>query len=160
MASCWKVRKTATRRLKCAIPNGGGYLSISRSFHRRPSPPGVSRWFSWSHPVSSSGAGFARKRYEVLVPDDLRHPGCRRGIAAALGADDAVDDGHPDSREIAELDAVKDVLAGRMLRLVHDDEVGGAADFDEAAIERAHPRGIAGGKAECDFCRHLAERRQ
>ena len=48
----------------------------------------------------------------------------------------------------------------RVLRLVHDDEVGGAADLDHAAVELAHPRGVAGGKAERQFGRHLAERGQ
>src|SRR6266436_4377641 len=48
------------------------------------------------------------------TPHDLRHLGCRRGIAAALGADDAVDDGHADAGEVAELHAVEDVLAGGM----------------------------------------------
>ena len=33
------------------------------------------------------------------------------------------------------------------------DEVGGAADLDQAAIERAHPRGVAGGEAKGDFGR-------
>ena len=46
------------------------------------------------------------------MPDDLRHFGCRRRVAAALGADDAVDDGHADAGEVAELHAVEDVLAG------------------------------------------------
>src|SRR3977135_2453281 len=94
----------------------------------------------------------------ALVPDDLRQPGCWRGVAAALGADDAVDDGHADAGEVAELHAVEDGLAGRMLRPVHDDEVGRAPDLDEAAVERTHPGGVAGRKAERDFGRHLAER--
>jgi hypothetical protein len=76
------------------------------------------------------------------MPDDLRHPGCRRSVAAALGADDAVDDGQADAGQVAELGAVQQVLAGRVLRHVHNDEVGGAADLDDAAIERAHPRGV------------------
>ena len=84
------------------------------------------------------------------MPDNLRHLGCRRGIAAALGADDAVDDGHADAGQVAELHAVEEVLAGGMLRSVHDDEIGRAPDFDDAAVRRAHPRGVAGGKAERD----------
>src|SRR5450631_2101178 len=101
---------------------------------------------------------FRIKALGVSMPDDLRHPGCRRRVAAALGADDAVDDGHADAGEIAELHAVEDVLAGRMLRSVHDDEVGGTADLDNPAVQRAHPRGVAGRKAERDFRRYLAER--
>src|SRR5438105_12592736 len=81
-----------------------------------------------------------------MPADDLRHLARRRRVAAALRPHDAVDDGHADAGEVAELDALKDVLAGRMLRLVHDDEIGGAADLDQAAIERAHPRGVAGGE--------------
>src|SRR3977135_4675405 len=93
----------------------------------------------------------------ALVPDDLRQPGCWRGVAAALGADDAVDDGHADAGEVAELHAVEDVLARRMLCLVHDDEVSGAADLDNAAVQRAPPRGVAGRGAERDFRRERAE---
>src|SRR6266478_9123634 len=54
----------------------------------------------------------------ILMPDDLRHSSSRRRVAAALGAHDAVDDGHADTREIAELHAVQNRLARRMLRLV------------------------------------------
>ena len=93
-----------------------------------------------------------------LMPRNLRHLGRRRGVAAALGADDAVDDGHADAGQVAELHAVEQVLAGGMLRPVHDDEIGRASDFDDAAVQRAHPRGVAGRKAERDFRRHLAER--
>ncbi len=52
------------------------------------------------------------------MPDDDRHLGCRRRVAVALGADDAVDDGHADAREVTELHAVENVVAGGMLRLV------------------------------------------
>jgi hypothetical protein len=40
----------------------------------------------------------------------------------------------PTPGQIAELDAFEDVLAGRVLRLVHEHEIGGTADFDDAAI--------------------------
>src|SRR6266576_4254149 len=94
----------------------------------------------------------------ALMPDDLRHLGCRRRVAAALRADDAVDDGHADAGEIAELHAVKNVLAGGMLRLVHDDKVSRPPGFDNAAVQRAHSRRVAGGEAERDLRGHLAER--
>src|ERR1700722_13821302 len=94
------------------------------------------------------------------MPDNLRHLGRRRGIAAALGADDTVDDGHADARKVAELYAVEDVFSGRVLRLVHDDEIGRTPDLDDAAVQRAHARGVAGGKTERDFRGHVAERRQ
>src|SRR5216684_9050450 len=96
----------------------------------------------------------------ILMPDNLRHSSRRRRVAAALGADDAVDDGHADAWKIAKLYAVQNRLARRMLRLVHEHEIGGASDFDQAAVERAHPRGVAGRKAERDFGGHLAERGQ
>ncbi len=60
--------------------------------------------------------------------------------------------------QVAEPDAVEEVLAGRVLGLVHEDEIGGAADLDQPAIEAAHPRRVAGGEAEGDLGRHLAER--
>src|SRR5712664_2290742 len=94
----------------------------------------------------------------ALMPDDLRHLGCRRSIAAALRADDAVDDGHADAGKIAELHAVKNVLAGGVLRLVHDNKVSRPADFDNAAVQRAHSRRVAGGEAERDLRGYLAER--
>src|SRR2546423_15102570 len=90
------------------------------------------------------------------VPDDLGHLGRGRGVAAALGADDAVDDGHADAGQVAELHAFQNGFSRRMLRLVHDDKVRRASDLDDAAVEGAHPRGVAGGKAEGDFRRHLA----
>src|SRR3981189_2907930 len=82
----------------------------------------------------------------ALVPDDLRQPGCWRGVAAALGADDAVDDGHGAAGGGAGVHAWEDGLAGRMLRLVHDDEVRRPPDLDNAAVQRAHSCGVAGGK--------------
>src|SRR5258706_10172484 len=93
-----------------------------------------------------------------LTPDNLRQLRRWGRVAAAVGADDAVDDGHADAGEVAELHAVEEVLAGGMLRSVHDDEIRRATDFDNAAVQRAHPRGVAGRKAKCDFRRHLAER--
>ena len=47
-----------------------------------------------------------------------------------------------------------------MLRLVHEHEIGGASDFDQAAIKLTHPRGVAGRKAERDLGGHLAKRGQ
>src|SRR5476649_957895 len=47
-----------------------------------------------------------------------------------------------------------------MLRPVHDHEVGRAPDLHETAVQRAHPRGVAGRETERDFGGYLAERRQ
>jgi hypothetical protein len=63
------------------------------------------------------------------MPDNLRHPCRRRRVAAPLRPDDAVDDGHADAGEVAEPHAVEDGFAGRVLRAVHDDEVGRAPDL-------------------------------
>ena len=60
---------------------------------------------------------------------DLWHFTGRRRVAAALGADDAVDDGHADARQVAKRHAVQDVGARGMLRLVHNDKISGAADL-------------------------------
>ena len=57
-------------------------------------------------------------------------------------------------------DAVQQVPAGGVLGLVHDDEIGDAAGLDQAAIELALARGVAGGEAEGDLRRHVAERAQ
>src|SRR5579862_6341820 len=92
--------------------------------------------------------------------DNLRHLGRGRGVAAALGTHDAVDDGHADTWQITEANAVEQGLAGRMLRLVHQNEIRRAADLDQSAIELTHPRGVAGGKTEGDFGRQFAERGQ
>jgi hypothetical protein len=45
-------------------------------------------------------------RFIGLVPHDLRDLRRRRGVAATLGAEDAVDDGHADAGEVAELHAL------------------------------------------------------
>src|SRR6266478_4194202 len=143
--------------------SSGMMISMSGSRGAVMGPPGAGNYASagsarrFGH--LSFANGFRIEPTDVSMPDDLRHPGCRRRVAAALGADDAVDDGHADAGEIAELHAVEDVLAGGMLRLVHDDEVGRTSDLDQAAVQRAHSGGVAGCKAECDFRRHLAERR-
>ena len=55
----------------------------------------------------------------------------------------------------AELDASQQRLAGGMLRAVHEDEIGRPPDLDETAIQRPHPRGVSGRKAERDLRRRL-----
>src|SRR5450755_3443704 len=94
------------------------------------------------------------QRPDWSVPDNHRHLGRRRRVAAALGADDAVDDGHADSGQVAELHALENGFARGVLRPVHDDEIGRAPDFDEAAVQCAHSCGVAGRKAERDFGGH------
>jgi hypothetical protein len=49
---------------------------------------------------------------------DLRYLAGRRGVAASLRADDAVDD-HADAGQIAELDALQNIVARRMLRAIY-----------------------------------------
>ena len=47
-----------------------------------------------------------------------------------------------------------------MLRAVQEHEIGGAAFFDQTAIQIAHPRGVAGGEAERGFGWNIPQRRQ
>src|SRR5271170_4926536 len=96
----------------------------------------------------------ALPRFPLMTDHDFRHLPGRWSVAAALCAYDAVNDCHPDAGQIAKLHAVEDVFAWRVLRLVHDDEIGGAADLDDPAIERTHACGVAGCEAECKFGRH------
>src|SRR5262249_17522971 len=90
----------------------------------------------------------------------LRHRLRRRGVAAAAAAHLAVDDDHADAGDVALLDAVEQVLAGRVLGLVHDDEVGGAAGLDDPAVEFTLPGRVAGGEAEGDLRLDVAEGRE
>ncbi len=123
--------------------------------------PAIRSPLSRLNAIFSDASGAIAPGLPASMPaDDLRHLAGRRRVAAALGADDAVDDGHADAGEVAELHALQDVLAGRVLRLVHQDEIGGAADFDDAAVELAHAGGVAGRQAEGEFGGQVAERGQ
>src|SRR3989454_9742566 len=86
--------------------------------------------------------------------------GRRRGIAAAATTHNAVNHDHAHSRDVAALNAVKEVTPGRMLGLVHKHEVSGTTDFDQPAIEIAYARGIAGGKAKRQLGRNVPQARQ
>ena len=79
----------------------------------------------------------------VDMPDDDRHFRCRRRVAAALGAYDAVDDGHADAREVAELHAVQDVVAGGMLRLVPPVRVINVRCWAQSGIRPKHRRRLS-----------------
>src|ERR1700687_5910849 len=72
----------------------------------------------------------------------------RRRVAAAADADDAVDHHHADAGQVAGGDRGEQVLAGAVLGAVEEDEIGGPADLDQAAVEPALAGGVAGGKAE------------
>jgi hypothetical protein len=68
--------------------------AMRRFYERELSPNGI------EYRVGDNTLALASDRYknfDRLSPDDLRHLGRRRGVAAALGADDAVDDGHADA---------------------------------------------------------------
>ena len=87
----------------------------------------------------------------------FRNTICRRGVAAAARYDLAVDDDHADTGDIAHLDAFEQVLACRVLSAVEEHEIGSSADFDQAAVELALPRRVAGCKAEGSFGRHVTQ---
>lgn len=70
-------------------------MAAMRRFYERELSP---NWIEYR--VGDNTLALASDRYknfDRLSPDDLRHLGRRRGVAAALGADDAVDDGHADA---------------------------------------------------------------
>src|SRR5262249_15073818 len=90
----------------------------------------------------------------------LRHRLRRWGVAAAAAAHRAVDDDHVDAGDVALLDAVQQVLAGRVLRRVHDHEVRGATELDDPAVEFALSGRVAGGEAEGDLRFDVAEGRE
>ena len=72
------------------------------------------------------------------MPDNnLGHLHRRRGVAAALGAYDAIDDCHTDAGQVAELNAFKNGLARRVLRLVHQHEV--RRTFEVINLKPEHP---------------------
>ena len=55
---------------------------------------------------------------------------------------------------------MQQVLAGGMLRLVHEHEVRRTANLDQSAVERPHARGVAGGEADRLLGRKIAQRRE
>ena len=80
------------------------------------------------------------------------------GVTTMISAGEVHMPGRP--RDVVGLKAMA-IFAQRAfwtLRPVHDDEVSRAPDLDEAAIQRAHPSGVAGGEAESDFRRDVAQR--
>ena len=77
-----------------------------------------------------------RSYCRLAAPAGLRsdNRGCLlrgRRVAAAMGAHDAVDDRHADTGQVAEPHALQQRLARRVLRAIHEHEVGGAADLDQ-----------------------------
>src|SRR5262245_32670789 len=109
---------------------------------------------------SQKASTFAKASVDAWIPGrilsalgDAWHPRCGWRVAAPLGAHDAVDDGHADARQISQANALQEILTGGMLCLVEEDEVGAAAFLDEADVELAHPRRIAGSEAERDLGR-------
>ena len=83
--------------------------------------------------------------------------GGRRRVAAAAAAHQTVNHDHADARNVATLHAVEQVAPGGVLGPVHEDKVGIAADFDQAAIEPAQTRRVAGGKTKCQLGRNVAQ---
>src|ERR1700732_170479 len=93
-----------------AAPGGGHLASLLDPHPNLPPFRGRERTALAASAISNNHASV----------NDARHLTRRRCITAALRAHDAVDDRHADAGQIAELNAVEDGVAGRMLRLVHD----------------------------------------
>ena len=88
---------------------------------------------------------------------DLRDAVSWRGVAGALAGDFAVDDGHADAGQVAQLDAFEDVFAGRVLGLIHQDEISAFADLEEAGVKFTTAARVAVGKTEGCFGGDVAE---
>ena len=78
-------------------------------------------------------------------------------VAGAANADHAVDDHHADPRQVAQFHALQETPAGGVLGPVHDHEIGGPAGLDEAAVQLAQARRVAGGEAKGRFGRYPAQ---
>ena len=74
-----------------------------------------------------------------------------------MAGDRAVDYGHADAGQVAELDGFKDGFAGCVLGLIHQNEVSAEAFFNHAGVQVALTGGVAGAKAERQFGGHVAE---
>ena len=97
---------------------------------------------------------------KCLLLHDLRSRRCRRSVAAALRADDAIHDHHANPWQVSALNALEHGLSRRMLGFVDHHESGGAARGNQSAVQFSDFRRVAGGKTDCDLGRYLSERRQ
>ena len=79
--------------------------------------------------------------FESMPANHHRHFRRWRRVPAAAAANDAVDHHHADAGNVAELHAFEQRAAGGVLGAVHEDEVGVAAHFDQAAVEFPDARG-------------------
>src|SRR5271168_4376586 len=79
-------------------------------------------------------------------------------VPATPGTNLTVDHGHAHARNIAELHAFEQRLAGGMLWPIHQNEVRGAPDFNKAAIEIAKTGRVSSRECESDLSRYFAER--
>src|SRR5712691_11341043 len=91
---------------------------------------------------------------------DFRHLSSRRRIATPLHAHDSVDHHHSYSRKVTLLNAVEQMLPGRVLRFIHEDEIRRTTSADQATVKVSFARSIAGREAYCDLGWYFAKRRK
>ena len=108
-------------RLRCAA-------RATRSWWRSPSPiqrPAACRASAACRSTRSRARTGCGRRSTLF--HDLRDAFGGRRVAAAPDAHDAVDHHHADARQVADLDRLEHVLAGRMLRPVDEHQIAGLA---------------------------------
>src|SRR6202035_393186 len=95
---------------------------------------------------------------DLAAAYDFRHHRCGRSVAAALRADHAVDDHHPDPRQISSLNAFQHSLSRRMLSPVDHHEGRGAARLDQPTIKIANSCRVSCGETHRNLGWNIRER--
>ena len=96
---------------------------------------------------------------QSLANDDLGEPLGWRCISAAMRAYFAIDNCHADAWKIPLPDRLEHCRTRRMLRLIHQNEIGGVSVFNQPDVEVPHSRSISCRKAKGDFRRNVSQTR-
>src|SRR5579872_7217895 len=113
-------------------------------FHRVSTRPSVDRGRSVVIFGRRPTAGGNRQ----LTTLNFRHPGSGESVEVAPSTDRAVNHYHADAGQVAALNAVQNGFTRGVLRLVKEDEGGGAALGNDAAVEVADLRSVSGSKTD------------
>src|SRR5580698_375967 len=96
----------------------------------------------------------------ALAKSDFWCGRCGWSVAAAVSAYGSVDDHHADSGQVSFLNAIKQILSGRVLSFIHQYKRGFAAGRDHSTIELPDLCGVSSGETDRYFCGNFAERRK